>query len=176
MPRSFPVTVVNCNFSELLNIQSPNKSPESLQIYTCVNDSSTASLWKQNTAIAFYKVFGKQENNWILCTEQNSRASGTWTEHFCFVEHVLKHRILKCHITSIFTNWVYLHLGTVPATQQLQEINVKAFLHLETIVTLNLQLLTLRVADCWSWCLWATDGFLSFTDNENDIIYLLTLK
>lgn len=39
-------------------------------------------------------------------------------------------------------------LGTVPATQQVQEINVKASLHLESIGTLDLQLLILRVADC----------------------------
>lgn len=45
---------------------------------------------------------------------------------------------------SIFTNQVYLRLGTVPATQQVQEINVKASLHLESIGTPDLQLLILR--------------------------------
>lgn len=42
----FQAAVEKRNFSELLNTQSPNKSAEFLQIYTCVNDSSTTSLWK----------------------------------------------------------------------------------------------------------------------------------
>lgn len=67
---TFQVSVEKRNFSELLNIWSRNKSAEFLQISTCINDSTTASLWKQNTTIVFYKVFGNQENNWIICTKQ----------------------------------------------------------------------------------------------------------
>jgi len=41
----FQASVEKCHFSEL-NIQSPNKSAEFLQIYTHRNDSSTTSSWK----------------------------------------------------------------------------------------------------------------------------------